>query len=244
MQCPNCEFENTEQAKTCARCGAVLKLSGLQPPEPEPQPQEPARKRGRTCSVTGCVIIALLMIVLVVIAFPRLMPKREKARATSCLSNVKQLQLGMLMYAQDHDDTMPPASAWCDLIYPYVKNKQLYVCPQVSDAVGTYAMNDSLSGREQSAIPSPEATVCLFDSAIGWNMHGGPSLIVNRHEFPTTGTIDWIFNGRRNGANFGFADGHAKWVGPGSPSSYTWYLPPPPVGRDAASQPLDPEEGE
>lgn len=227
MQCPNCKFENTERAKTCAHCGTVLGRSG-------PQPQEPARKRGRTCSVTGCVVVALLMIVLVVIAFPRLVPKRKKARSSSCLSNVKQLQLGMIMYAQDNDGTMPPASAWCDLtLSDYVRNARVYICYDAEttrdDGVATYAMNGSLSWRDLSAVPAPEATMCIFDSAFGWNMYGGPSLIVNRH------------NG---GANFGFADGHAKWVSSERASGYTWDLPPPPAGRDAAPQPLDPEEGE
>jgi len=230
MQCPKCQFENTERAKTCARCGTVLDRSGS-------QPQEPARKRGCACSVTGSVIIALLLIVLVVIVFPilnralrRLQPK---ARSTSCLGNVKQLQLAMLMYANDNDDTMPPASEWCDAVFPYAKNYHIYTCPDAGgrsgEGVATYAMNDDLYGRDLSAVPSPEATLCIFDSTFGWNMHGGPSLVVNRHN---------------KGAYFGFADGHAKWVGPGSPSSYTWYLPPPPAGRDAAPQPLDPEEGE
>ena len=169
MQCPKCRFENTERAKTCARCGTVLDCS-------DPQPQEPARKKGRSCSVTGSVIVALLMIVLVVIVFPilnrALRRMRPKARATSCLSNVKQLQLAMLMYAQDNDDTMPPASEWCDAIYPYTKNYQIYSCPDTEarggEGVATYAMNDSLSGRELSTVPAPEATICIFGSATGF----------------------------------------------------------------------------
>ena len=207
MQCPKCQFENTERAKTCARCGTVLDRSGS-------QPQAPARKRGRTCSVTGCVVAALLMILLVVIAFPILNRMRPKARATSCLSNVKQLQLGMLMYAQDYNEVFPPAGKWCDVTMPYTKNTQIYVCPQASGGVGSYAMNDGLSGRELSAIVSPAQTVSLFDSTPGWNVYGGSSLIVNRH------------NG---GANFGFADGHAKWMAPGSTSSCTWTVTPPPA---------------
>jgi prepilin-type processing-associated H-X9-DG protein len=68
---------------------------------------------------------------------------REKARTASCQSNLKQLALGVLMYSQDYDERFPwgwnttsgygagdwDRSQWCTLIYPYVKNVQLYTCP-------------------------------------------------------------------------------------------------------------------
>jgi prepilin-type processing-associated H-X9-DG protein len=235
MQCPNCRFENAEGAKTCARCGIVLNLrdvdlSDLQPRDPEPKPQPPAGNKGLTCGLSACVIVALLLFGLFVIAMvgaivtPVFFRAREKAQQTSCLSNLKQLELATVMYAQDYGSVMPPASDWCDLTYPSVKNKQVYVCPQTSGAVGSYAMNDSLSGRELSVITSPAQTVSLFDSTTGWNIHGGPSLIANRH------------NG---GANFGFADGHVKWVNGGSASRYTWTVAavPPPTSGSTSSGP-------
>ena len=38
------------------------------------------------------------------ILFPVFAKAREKARQTSCLSNVKQLGLAQMMYAQDYDE--------------------------------------------------------------------------------------------------------------------------------------------
>ena len=51
------------------------------------------------------VVIAIIAI-LAAILFPVFAKAREKARQTSCLSNVKQIALGMLMYAQDYDERL------------------------------------------------------------------------------------------------------------------------------------------
>jgi prepilin-type N-terminal cleavage/methylation domain-containing protein len=99
------------------------------------------------------VVIAIIAI-LAAILFPVFARAREKARQTSCLSNVKQLGLGFMMYAQDYDETLPgvnygnsPGQVWPwqewpntpgwpavfqDPLYAYTKNDQLLQCP--SDA--------------------------------------------------------------------------------------------------------------
>ena len=89
------------------------------------------------------VVIAIIAI-LAAILFPVFARAREKARQTSCLSNLKQIGLGLMMYAQDYDERLPatyqwvsppaawPLISWRTMTYPYVKNAQLFVCP--SDA--------------------------------------------------------------------------------------------------------------
>jgi prepilin-type N-terminal cleavage/methylation domain-containing protein len=52
------------------------------------------------------VVIAIIAI-LAAILFPVFAQAREKARATACLSNMKQAGLALQMYAQDYDETMP-----------------------------------------------------------------------------------------------------------------------------------------
>ncbi|MGE5532204.1 MAG: prepilin-type N-terminal cleavage/methylation domain-containing protein, partial [Bacteroidota bacterium] len=47
------------------------------------------------------VVIAIIAI-LAAILFPVFAKAREKARQSSCLSNIKQISLGMLQYAQDY----------------------------------------------------------------------------------------------------------------------------------------------
>ncbi len=79
------------------------------------------------------VVIAIIA-VLAAILFPVFSQAREKARQTSCLSNAKQLALGVLMYAQDFDEMLPPTQndnfvLWPDLVNSYVKNNQIRICP-------------------------------------------------------------------------------------------------------------------
>ncbi|MGM0494659.1 MAG: DUF1559 domain-containing protein [Armatimonadota bacterium] len=84
------------------------------------------------------VVIAIIAI-LAAILFPVFARAREKARQSSCLSNVKQLNLGVMMYVQDYDETFPQGYVnsrpsverwtWSGAIYPYVNNLQVYDCP-------------------------------------------------------------------------------------------------------------------
>jgi len=89
------------------------------------------------------VVIAIIAI-LAAILFPVFAQARGKARQSSCLSNVEQLDLATLMYIQDYDEVLPPAIAGTDdggrlwttleLVEPYSKNRQIQRCP--SDPTG------------------------------------------------------------------------------------------------------------
>ncbi|MCW3095746.1 MAG: prepilin-type N-terminal cleavage/methylation domain [Chthonomonadaceae bacterium] len=86
------------------------------------------------------VVIAIIAI-LAAILFPVFAQAREKARGVSCLSNLKQIGTGFMMYTQDYDENLCPpfigavganAQTWDRLMQPYVKSTQLMECP--SDA--------------------------------------------------------------------------------------------------------------
>ena len=92
------------------------------------------------------VVIAIIAI-LAAILFPVFSRARENSRRASCQSNLKQLGLGFLQYAQDYDEQypLPPGyvncgggssngncgtlSGWASQIYSYVKSAQIYTCP-------------------------------------------------------------------------------------------------------------------
>jgi len=73
------------------------------------------------------VVIAIIAI-LAAILFPVFAQAREKARQASCLSNQKQIGLGILSYVQDYDEAYPPAnqvgyiSEWSLVVQPYIRN--------------------------------------------------------------------------------------------------------------------------
>lgn len=103
------------------------------------------RKLGFTL-IELLVVIAIISI-LAAILFPVFQKVRENARAISCASNEKQLALGILMYAQDSDEALPPTQAegstlWPDLINPYVKSTQVRVCPDDSGAANSHGLNE------------------------------------------------------------------------------------------------------
>jgi prepilin-type N-terminal cleavage/methylation domain-containing protein/prepilin-type processing-associated H-X9-DG protein len=81
------------------------------------------------------VVIAIIAI-LAAILFPVFAQAREKARQTSCLSNMKQLATAIQMYTQDYDEVLPYAcpdhwwgTIWGVNLQPYIKNEQILRCP-------------------------------------------------------------------------------------------------------------------
>ena len=86
------------------------------------------------------VVIAIIAI-LAAILFPVFARARENARKANCLSNLKQIGMGITMYAQDYDEILPynysyhsPTTQvyltwWADDIQPYVKNYKFLQCP-------------------------------------------------------------------------------------------------------------------
>jgi prepilin-type N-terminal cleavage/methylation domain-containing protein/prepilin-type processing-associated H-X9-DG protein len=99
---------------------------------------------------SGFTLIELLVVIAIIailaaILFPVFAKAREKARQTSCTSNLKQIGLAILMYAQDFDEILPDhcgqqtANCWAVSIYPYIKNAQLFDCPS-SGFTGTFGI--------------------------------------------------------------------------------------------------------
>jgi len=103
-----------------------------------------SRKKGFTL-IELLVVIAIIAI-LAAILFPVFARAREKARQTTCLSNVKQITLAALMYAGDWDESFPNAcfpAVWggrtiyetapwapnCVRLNVYVKSPRLFQCP-------------------------------------------------------------------------------------------------------------------
>lgn len=94
------------------------------------------------------VVIAIIAI-LAAILFPVFARARENARRASCMSNLKQIGLGVMQYVQDYDQKFPIVAiangnatperpyGWADALQPYLKSTQIYQCPSEPNATNT-----------------------------------------------------------------------------------------------------------
>jgi prepilin-type N-terminal cleavage/methylation domain-containing protein len=134
------------------------------------------RKKQHSNTKSGFTLIELLVVIAIIailasILFPVFARARENARRTSCTSNLKQIGLGIMQYVQDYDETYPPAYLlttqtppngrvwatgawfWQQIVFPYTKSEQIYVCPSSSimESFGApYAKN---YGANQLLVP-------------------------------------------------------------------------------------------
>ena len=147
-------------------------------------------RRQPSFSWVGAFLVLALFGMIAAVLFPVFARARAKASQNNCLSNVKQCGLGMIMYASDHKDHLPSAATWVQDTLPYLKNVQIYMCPNdTSGEQVSYAMNPHLSGAALGSIENPAETVMVYDAE-----HGVPAY---RHN---------------DGLNVCFADGHVKWL--------------------------------
>ncbi|MDR3706740.1 MAG: DUF1559 domain-containing protein [Capsulimonadaceae bacterium] len=134
------------------------------------------------------VVIAIIAI-LAAILFPVFATAREKARQSSCASNLKQIALAAVQYTQDYDEMFVPARVgptltavlWCwpSALYPYIKSANVFKCPSqsISDSVLDYTYNEAVPvdfgpagtnpQRAISQIPFPSNTVEFADALNG-----------------------------------------------------------------------------
>ncbi len=125
---------------------------------------------------------------------------RHPPQRASCIQNLKQLSLAVQMYATDYDERMPRVRDWSEVTMPYARNELTYHCPKASTEPRlSYGMNPDLSGR-------------VVEGISGYVMHGR-----DRRELPEEvmlfdGRLGMVIERHEGGANYGFADGHAKWL--------------------------------
>ena len=108
-------------------------------------------------SLIELLVVITIIAVLSAILFPVFAQSREKARQSSCLSNVRQLGVATLLYAQDYDETLPlyqynTLVYWVGgrdspgqkldktrgIVYPYLRSGDISRCPSFtgSDNLG------------------------------------------------------------------------------------------------------------
>jgi prepilin-type N-terminal cleavage/methylation domain-containing protein/prepilin-type processing-associated H-X9-DG protein len=156
-------------------------------------------KRGRGFTLIELLVVIAIIAILAAILMPVFAKARESARKSACLSNLKQIGTGAMMYAQDYDEKILPSwlnyqgpafdadgllRCWPNMIQPYIKNTQVAFCPSRETDQGTQgwengvAHNHDQLGWDGHIIPLPRvrrpAGIIIFadSAAYGWGGSG------------------------------------------------------------------------
>ena len=204
------------------------------------QPSQPIRtyRKGDAMRSKGFTLIELLVVIAIIailaaILFPVFARARAKARQTTCLSNIKQCMLGVLMYAQDYDGGFPCRTYDTTYRYPmakidpYLKNAEIHFCPEkrgswsvakgamynvVWDTWGSgYQGTDASFTRPAETAYLQEAWTCGASSLAPWAHYWMVRDCYGARQCTpySSATTDLPHN---DGSNIAYADGHAKWL--------------------------------
>ena len=131
----------------------------------------------RVFTLIELLVVIAIIAILAAILFPVFAQARAKARSITCVSNVKQAALGVLMYVQDYDEMLPQldndrigghtpdwgnpgnVQTWGNhmflgVVQPYLKNWQITVCPEAGKT------------NWQTAIPNPSVAGIPYIAAM------------------------------------------------------------------------------
>jgi len=144
--------------------------------------------RLRAFTLIELLVVIAIIAILAAILFPVFAQAREKARATACISNEKQIGLAIMQYVSNYDETWPsgrlfnelyssPNSfptgiGWSQQVSPYVKNGGLFKCPSDDTNPSTgapgnvtmsYALNANLAAITDANLTKPSMTCGLIE---------------------------------------------------------------------------------
>lgn len=120
------------------------------------------KKAEKAFTLIELLVVIAIIAILAAILFPVFARARENARRASCMSNLKQMALGIMMYTQDNDEKFPCSAQlvsqlgitvsqlpnngdfgnqtgdlyWQQAIYPYTKSTQVAFCPSALSPSG------------------------------------------------------------------------------------------------------------
>jgi prepilin-type N-terminal cleavage/methylation domain-containing protein/prepilin-type processing-associated H-X9-DG protein len=186
-------------------------------------------KRARGFTLIELLVVIAIIAILAAILFPVFAKAREKARQTTCASNLKQLGMAYLQYTQDNDEVTPIImtnpyggyQCWPYAQYQYIKSFNVFKCPDdVRSSVGSsYGINNNFNGIITQNISAPSLTIMEMDAA-STPMNINVATVVQQplinNDYSVNGQVGRVWgsgnpwHGSNNCINVLFADGHTR----------------------------------
>lgn len=151
-------------------------------------------RRNAAFTLIELLVVIAIIAILAAILFPVFSQAREKARAISCLNNLKQTGTSLMLYVQDYDETYPitfylaiQSTGPCIMtsfqtLQPYQKNAQMMVCPS-DGAKLNYLRGTQIMRFPAPCTSSPDVTFMSYQPNFKLIDVGDPNYLVN----PATG---------------------------------------------------------
>jgi len=183
--------------------------------------------RNTRSAQSGFTLIELLVVIAIIailaaILFPVFAKAREKARQAACASNMQQIGLAILQYAQDYDERLPVGYApnngagWASTCQSYIRSTAVFACPDdPTHSIGTatpdsYAFNMDITGGSKHGLlasqEAPASTVMLVEVEGDVAQLAGPTEGTNGYlSVPASGFLSPVANGLTGGVYATFA---------------------------------------
>ncbi|MCF6174365.1 MAG: prepilin-type N-terminal cleavage/methylation domain-containing protein [Victivallaceae bacterium] len=172
--------------------------------------------KGYYFTLIELIIVIMIIALLAAMILPAIGKAHEQSKRSGCLSNLKQLALGLFLYADDHNEKLPASASGlkvlCDTRYIVPK---IFLCP--SDRLNRISLIDNYFHNRDNSISASYHFVNYYRSddeklsmlvprpakyALEWDLYGGSYDSANAKKR----------NHAINGGNVIFFDSHAVWV--------------------------------